>query len=613
MKEITIRDLYAGKPDAKDEIDFEGTDLFIKTFVVAEHFYIESLINGSNCFITGYKGTGKTALLFYLANKFATIDPQTCNSFIFFKEEYTDVRRSELANISKRLQSSITVESGALVGATEFEYIWRWLFFKRIIDDNEKFSRNLFEDNSEWKDFEQIVNHIVQPDDKRKIQIPNNIKVILPIAEPASGMEMKPEFQVDLRKQESQPYKDFAKLVDDAEKAFSKVQKTDIPYYLFIDELEAYYGDLDIFQRDLYMIRDLVFTVKRFNSIFNSFNTSNIKAICSIRTEIITAITRFIVTKEINKAINGFSLRLNWDYANSNSYAHPIIKILLKRIAVCTDAEGVSDLTIYRQWFPEKIHELEPANYILNNSWLKPRDMIRLIITAQNSLFNDGTAFTKQVFDSITKAYSTDSLEEIKEELRALYKPEEIDNILTCLTGFRTTFSLNDLNKRVAALFKGTILEGNMHQVLNDLYRLGVLGNFLPISKTYRWQHRGDDGIILSEEWRICVHLALHSALSLGARNDYGLNRGQEPQPGDVSNNAEVNRIDRSFVHVLFRLYGREYRGVVHVSEIRKLKGHYIQNLRDEVSIGDTLNVIIKKYDEEHSMWQLAINMNEYV
>lgn len=43
---------------------------FIKTYVVAEHFNIESLISGINCFVIGFKGTGKTAFLFYLDNGF---------------------------------------------------------------------------------------------------------------------------------------------------------------------------------------------------------------------------------------------------------------------------------------------------------------------------------------------------------------------------------------------------------------------------------------------------------------------------------------------------------------------------------------------------------------
>ena len=54
MSEIKIRDLYTGKPDAKDEINFEGLEEFIKTFVVADHFQLDSLLYGNNCFITGF-------------------------------------------------------------------------------------------------------------------------------------------------------------------------------------------------------------------------------------------------------------------------------------------------------------------------------------------------------------------------------------------------------------------------------------------------------------------------------------------------------------------------------------------------------------------------------
>ena len=133
------------------------------------------------------------------------------------------------------------------------------------------------------------------------------------------------------------------------------------------------------------MIRDLIFTVKRFNTIFAHTNMSRIKIICSVRSEILTAIQRFIVTKEINKVTSGFAVPLNWNYTNNNSYAHPIIQILLKRISVCSKAETTDSLQIYRQWFPEQIHGIEAASYILNNSWCKPRDMVRLIMVAQNS------------------------------------------------------------------------------------------------------------------------------------------------------------------------------------------------------------------------------------
>ena len=606
MKKIKIKDLYAGRPDAKDEIYFDGPDSFIKTYVIADHFNLDLLTAGKHCYITGFKGTGKTAMLFFLDDKLKDEDSSTCSSFIFFKEDFTDMRRSELEELSRRVLSSIAVEPGALTEVSEFEYIWRWIMLKQIVNDNDTYGRNLFVDNEEWNTFENIVAKIKAPRDKRKIFLPNKIKLAAPYKDLATMTEISPEIEVDFQNQKSKQYQDFIDLIDAAEDAFLNLTRTDIPYFIFVDELEAYYGDDSIFRRDLYMIRDLIFTVKRFNALFSRASMKKSKIICSVRSEILTAISRFIVTKEINKVTSGFSVPLNWNYTNSNSYAHPIIQILLKRISVCSDAESESSLSIYREWFPEQIHGMEPANYILNNSWCKPRDMVRLITTAQNSLHNNTSAFTQIVFDSIAKAYSEDSLKEIKEELLALYTSEEIDCIISCFTGYRTTFSVSDLQNRIARYYKGTVLETKFVQVLNDLYRLGFLGNFLPASKTYHWQHKGDPTLIMSDEWRIFIHYALHGALSLGSKNDYGLTRGRKPQPGDVSK-ATVVRVIKSFALVEFKLFGMSYHGNIHVSEFKKLGYAYIDQLSGIVSVGDELDVSIQRYDEKNACWSLNL------
>lgn len=604
MKEIAIKDLYAGKPDAKDEIDFEGQEKFIKTFVVADHFNLESLLSGSNCFITGFKGTGKTALMFYLDGMLKERDHATCSSFVFFKEDFADARRKELQELSRRILSSIAVEPGALTEISEFEYIWRWLIFKQIVNDNEDYGRNLFVDNEIWRSFERIILKIKDPSSKRKISIPNKIKVAVPWKDPFTMSEVTPEMEVDLRKQGSEAYFEFMSLIDQAEEMFSQLTKTDIPYYIFIDELEAYYGNDKIFKRDLYMIRDLVFTVKRLNSIFARAGIKNMKILCSIRSEIITAISRFIVTKEINKVVSGFSLPLNWNYSNDNSYAHPIIQILLKRISVCAEADDESSLSIYRKWFPEKIHGIEPASYILNNSWCKPRDIVRLIITAQNNLHNSEKCFSNSVISALTKAYSEDSLQEIKEELRALYASEEIDIIISCFTGYKTNFSIRDLKNRIAQYYPETVLETKFQQVLDDLYRLGFIGNFLPASKTYHWLHKGDPNLILSDEWRICIHYALHSALSIGGKNDYGLNIGRDPQTGDTTK-ATVVKVIPQFALVEFKIYGNMYDGRIHIGEFANKEHRFICNLSELVKIGDTYDVVLSDFNEKHACWNL--------
>lgn len=610
MNEIKIKDIYAGKPDAKDEIDFGGLEEFIKTYVVAEHFNVESLISGTNCFITGFKGTGKTALLFYLDSRFKEIDESTCSSFIFFKEEFTDTKRSELESIARRILSSISVEKNALLDNQEFEYIWRWLLFKRIVSDNEEYNRGLFIDDENWEKFENVIGKIKSPNNKRKFIIPKKIKMAVPYVEPSTQSVITPEVEVDLQNTSDDNYLKFMEVIDEAERLLMNATRTDIPYYIFVDELEAYYGNISVFKRDLCLIRDLIFTVKRFNSNFSTINMKCTKIICSVRSEILTAISRFIVTKELNKVTAGFAVPLMWNYSNTSSYMHPIIQILLKRIAVCEGCVNPDYKKVYERWLPENIHGIEPANYILNNSWCKPRDIVRLITTVQNSIYNSSKAFTQSVFDSIVKTYSEDSLIEIKEELRALYDTDQIDTIINCFMGYKTTFSVSQLKQRIKIYFQGSILEAHFTQVIDDLYRLGFLGNFLPVSKTYRWQHKGDSRVILSEEWRLVVHYALHGALSLGGQQNYGLNRGELPEAGDVAQ-AIVKKIIKSFAIVEFRHYGKVYCGSIHISEFTKFGYGYIPNLKSITQVGDEYKVVLKEYNKQRESWKVEIVENE--
>ena len=599
---ISIKDIYIGKPDAKDEINFDGIEGFVSSYVTPDTFDIDGLIDGTPCFVTGYKGIGKTALLFYLEYLIKLKDRASCCSFIFFKEEFTETKKHELDGFAKRILSSVSIDQNALISTTDFEYIWRWLIFKRIVSDNEEFNNGIFVEDENWEKFYKIVRRIKAPHDLKKSRIMPKIKLAFPVKDLASMTEYSSEVEVDLQgnKQETN-YGYFVDTIDEAEKYFSLLKRTDIPYYILIDELEAYCGDEEIFIRDLYFIRDLIFTVKRFNQHLSQHTKT--KIICSVRSEIINAISRFLTTKELNKVINGFEAPLNWNYSNTSSYAHPIIQIVLKRIAISQYALEIgpdADMykKLYESWFPEKIHDIEPANYILNNSWSKPRDIVRFLQTAKSSIRATETYFSQSVFDAIRKRYSQDSLTEIREELRALYSPKDIEIIVSCFTGFRTTFSYKKLVRRVNEYYKETILGRDLIQVLNDLYRLGFIGNYLPFSKTYRWQHKGDEGIVLADEWRIMVHQALHGALSLTTSQDIAMSRSEWLEKGDMVF-AKVVAVFSSHVLLDIQHYGRKYKG-----DIR------IYNLDidiNEIEIGDEFRVMVIGYDSRHRSYNLSM------
>lgn len=53
MNRIKIKDIYAGMPDAKDEIMSGQTDNFLASFILPPELDIEKLLNGQKYLISG--------------------------------------------------------------------------------------------------------------------------------------------------------------------------------------------------------------------------------------------------------------------------------------------------------------------------------------------------------------------------------------------------------------------------------------------------------------------------------------------------------------------------------------------------------------------------------
>lgn len=514
---VKIKDIYAGKPDAKDEVEVEGSEYFLESYIEPISVNIDSLIRGTNYFITGFKGTGKTALLYYLDNRIKEFDPVTYSSFIFFKEDISSTTRQEMEAASKRMTSFISIDPNALIDGNDFEALWRWLIYQRIWEDNIDCNHGLFLEDPEWEKFDKLIRQI-PPTVKRKLSIPQRLSFSFSVTNGTTTY--KPSAEIDFTSKNAtatEPYRKFLALINDIDNAFSKLHRTDIPYYIFVDELEAYFGDEKVFKRDLCIIRDLIFTVKKLNIIIKKLSPVATKIICSIRREILNAINRFIVPKELNKVTSGFDVPLVWNYTNTNSFNHPIVRMLIKRIQMAEKQSGtiLTENEVAQKWFPEKIDFSDPANYILNNSWNKPRDIVRLILSAQACLCSNYSSFNQATFDMLRKNYSIESLNEIKEEMRALYSEKAIDEIITCFTGYKAYFKYDELRERIYKNFNNSILATDLQTILSDLYRLGFIGNYMPFRKSYRWLHKGDEQLLLNDEWSIMVHPALHSALSI--------------------------------------------------------------------------------------------------
>lgn len=596
--DIAIKDIYTGKLDARDEVQ-KTKENFYKSFIFPPNFELDELILGDRFFIKGYKGSGKTALLYYINNYIHGINANTISSFLYFKE-YTNMQKASMNNVAQNFynqtEENIIFDKKTMIKEQNFIYIWRWLFLDKFLQDNINNGFKIFDNDENWKMFEKTLKNITyEKYGDRTNKFPKNIFVSLGI----SKLNLSAEFSFDSHVN-AKAYAAFIGVIDTAMYYFNKLFKTiETPYYIFVDELEAYFSDINIFKRDLTMLRDLMFVVKEINDILISWNTVNVKIFCSVRTEIINSINKFIVAKELNKITSGYEKHLTWNFNNASSYKHPIFQIWLKRIAISENLDLNSEdleTMLFKKWFPEKIYGFDPVEYFLMNTWFRPRDIVRFLQCCHNSIANNENKFSEYVYQQVIEEYSSESIKEICEELNAHYTPEKISQILLIFRGFQAQFSYNQIMRRVQQLYPDSDLIKELDQILMDLYRVGFIGNVEQKSGTYAWQHRGNDGPIINNDWYFVVHRALRKNLLISSKQDSIKLHGKKDYiyEGETYTTKIVKKYPRL---LLFEFYKND----------KKFKGS-IANI-DTINYfeGQQLDCLVKQYNSQHRSWELEI------
>lgn len=559
---MNIGDIYAGKPDANDEIRERGYDEFENSYIRPTGINIDGLVSteyGTPFFVMGDKGTGKTALLHFLEKYALEKDSAACSSFISFEKNVTQPLRNKFNVISNSINSSIQIDksiaSKGLSIESDFFYIWKWQFYQKIINDNLEFNEGLFVNDDNWDKFKKQVEKIERTTNKDKMHIP--AKFSLSASTDAnkgtvtSTLSVEPLDLSNCNFNNSVSYTEFVKIINNAEVYLNKVIRTDIPYYIFVDELEAYRAEDSTFYRDLRLIRDLLFVIKHLNDLFNG----GTKILCSVRPEIINAINKFIQSKQLHKITQGYDERLNWEYTNTNSFNHPIIGILLKRIETAEKRNGnvnINKETIIKKWFVRTVYNKNICTYILDNTWHKPRDIVRLLLAAQSKHSRNFSIFNQNTFETFMSAYSKQCLQEVKEELKALYTASQIDNIFSCLQGFKVVFSYKEIVERIKALYPNSDISTDIIGVLNVLYRIGVIGNTMDNEFSQRWEYKEQYNLFIDEPWKMIIHPSLRYELSISRRKDkyFGPNKKSVTCEDYNTYKATIKRISYRYIIV---------------------------------------------------------------
>lgn len=606
---LQIKDIFVGSIDAKDDVTNKlGNDEFIENFIIPPNLNIDDFLNGRKSFIEGYKGTGKTALLHYLSNQ--VVENGGRELFILFKSYYKESDKDKLENLAINM---LDIDKDSLREEIDFEYIWRWILLDNIVKLNVKNNYEIFDKDKQWEKLEKVIRTLSKNNKSTSLFdiLPFKLSKIggigysveMPNAELVHTLNISDIEFIDKEKK----YVEFKTILDKAMDIFLGLTPKSINAYIFMDELEAFYEEQDIFKRDLRMIRDLILTVKYFNDLFCKCKYNNIKIICAVRTEVLEAIHKNISAKEINKIIYSFRQELKWNYANTTAYQHPIIQIWITRIKRAEkkiNKVDLKDADIMKKWFINQVNSVDIIPYILDNSWHKPRDIIRFLQSSSNVSPNS-TRYDQNVFNNLRKEYSKESWKEIYEELNTTYNPLEISLIKEFLMCFKRYFTFEEAKMRAEKLSiqnNNYFLKENLTEIFKNLYSAGCIGNMSVDNKYFRWKHKGDDSLVIDDsKLYLFIHSGLWSELSLFyVYIDESMKNNVKVGQIVI---CRVKRTNKSFAYI--DILDTTLEGSIHIKCLSPKK--FVRDIKSLVEIGSVFKAKVLSIDEKYGLQLIRI------
>ena len=499
MSELKISDMYLGKIDGYNEFLEYGQDTCKDLFFEFPNVSISKLLNGSLYYIFGNKGTGKTMLLKYLESRVSENPETNFTEFIRFKKDVDAEQRNQIKRVAvpdNGFEEVIEKDIPTDV-SLDCSLAWQVYFIKVILNRLAKTEYGVFNrDEENWLKLSTLIEAVYggnESENQIKKIMPQmkrgNIKLNIPVLGKASI-----DFEWLGVDEDTVSFSTIAKKILFL---YSKLEPVDNNIYILVDELELSLKKNKEYQRDITLIRDLILAIESLNEISRK-NHYNVYIIAAIRNEVY----KNIISKglEINKTVLDFGVAISWEQKGGNIRNHPLLRMLEKRIHYSETKKGLPESTdIWKKYFSPTIGEskLSIENYILDQTWYKPRDIIRLFSIIQKQ-HGEKFFFDQEIFDSVRKQYSEESWIEFEEVLTVKYSDVEVEGIKKALTGLDLPFvpkqfqasidGKKDFFEEVEELSK----KRKTFQILKDLYEIGVIGNY---GKNPRFSFKGETDI----------------------------------------------------------------------------------------------------------------------
>lgn len=519
IKTLQLKDLFVGKTDAKNELTENSNyerQRFLDSFLIPDNINIEDFYSGKRYYITGLKGTGKTALLRYLAISVEQVH-KSKTAFILFKSEFTEEDKTAF---SRAANTFMTLKAEDSDNDEDFVNVWQWFLHRFIVKIYKSSNSEFFVEDSNWEKYSKCVTAPKLGNEESGILrlLPKLKKGNVEVEGDIEFFKGKLGLEFEWYNEGAKQVK-FSSIVRQANELFKKLIPKENKLFIFLDELELTLGRTKQYQKDIKLIRDLIVAVNNLNILSRQLKFP-LHFITAVRSEVLTSIQS--AGKEINKPILDFGITLKWQQSGGSIKDHPLIKIINKKIQSTEKSLGFSNIStdeeVWNKYFPVQIWNRSAQEYILHRTWYRPRDIVRILNIAQQQFPNE-TSFSHHVFDSINKEYSTQSWIEHAEELRTAYSESEIDGIRKLLTSIVCPFNLNqisiacDAKRKLYNDLDQLLQKHKLGDILSLLYRIGIIGN---TGQKIRYSFRGDDELVIENNMKI--HDPLWNYLSVESK-----------------------------------------------------------------------------------------------
>lgn len=520
---ITFQQMHLGQVDAKNEVFQQsklGLDIFSSAFVVPPSVELKTLFSGGKFFVVGPKGSGKTSLLLYAKHMIEKEGSKT--NIILFKSDLTEVERQRILLLT---DVKFITDANKIEPMYDYKQNWLWYILKGLIQTID--DRDVISGLDVLDDLRKIVGKKTTQGGSifSGLQL-TKLKAIIETAFAVGGFKTKIGIEMEAIKSSIDKDNIF-EIIHLIESHLPEVAlRPGVRCCLFFDELELFVGKEDQRNRDLFLLRDLVYSIMRTNRTLSK-KTDCFTVYGSIRTEVLSEINQ--VGPELKRDVDDFSVSISWD-VELDPLAHPLLNIFKQKIQMSEIAAGeTATEAIWQTYFPGRYKKIPFPKFLLDVSMLKPRVLVQLLsIIRENNLSNTNAKDCN--LDLYMLKFSSSVWSELEEEILTSRNREFVQFLKGAITGMREFFYLRELKdsmdkRRSSNEIWRKFSRIEPREIIDILYRFGAIGNHRPAERSSaagsknspqrdRWIFRGYEEPLYDEKF--VFHRSVHKVLQIG-------------------------------------------------------------------------------------------------